>query len=109
MPLNLNFILSTPRNSGAYGGISYLILNTFHVILLTAIISISIGIGTGIMLAEYTSNKIFYKTISMSVDILSSIPAIIFGLFGLMFFVPILNGNTFWRHNKFFNDTTNDY
>ncbi len=89
MPLNLNFILSTPRNSGAYGGISYLILNTFYVILLTAIISISIGIGTGIMLAEYTSNKIFYKTISMSVDILSSIPAIIFGLFGLMLFVPI--------------------
>ncbi|AGT27212.1 phosphate ABC transporter permease PstA [Borrelia miyamotoi] len=90
MPLNLNFILSTPRNSGKYGGISYLILNTFYVILLTAIISISIGIGTGIMLAEYTSNKVLYKTVSMSVDILSSIPAIIFGLFGLIFFVPIL-------------------
>ena len=89
MPLNLNFILSTPRNSGKYGGISYLILNTFNVILLTAIISISIGIGTGIMLAEYTSNKVLYKTISMSIDILSSIPAIIFGLFGLIFFVPI--------------------
>ncbi|AHH06284.1 Phosphate transport system permease protein pstA [Borrelia crocidurae DOU] len=89
MPLNLNFILSTPRNSGKYGGISYLILNTFYVILLTAIISILIGIGTGIMLAEYTSNKVFYKTVSMSVDILSSIPAIIFGLFGLIFFVPI--------------------
>ncbi|WP_281861717.1 phosphate ABC transporter permease PstA [Candidatus Borrelia fainii] len=89
MPLNLNFILSTPRNSGKYGGISYLIFNTFYVILLTAIISISIGIGTGIMLAEYTANKILYKTVSMSVDILSSIPAIIFGLFGLIFFVPI--------------------
>ncbi|AHH10377.1 phosphate ABC transporter permease PstA [Borrelia coriaceae] len=89
IPLNLNFISSTPRNSGKYGGISYLIFNTFYVILLTAIISISIGIGTGIMLAEYTSNKIFYKTVSMSVDILSSIPAIIFGLFGLIFFVPI--------------------
>ncbi len=88
-PLNLNFILSIPRDSGAYGGISYLILNTFYVILLTTAISICIGIGTGIMLAEYTSNKIFYKILSMSVDILSSIPAIIFGLFGLIFFVPI--------------------
>ncbi|WKC57793.1 phosphate ABC transporter permease PstA [Borrelia sp. P9F1] len=95
MPLNLNFILSTPRNSGAYGGISYLILNTFYVILLTATISISIGIGTGILLAEYTSNKVFYKTTSMSVDILSSIPAIIFGLFGLMFFVPIFGMGVF--------------
>ncbi|WP_407918943.1 phosphate ABC transporter permease PstA [Borrelia anserina] len=89
MPLNLNFILSTPRNSGRYGGISYLILNTFYVILLTAIISISIGIATGIMLAEYASNKVLYKTVSMNVDILSSIPAIIFGIFGLIFFVPI--------------------
>ncbi|WPM06083.1 phosphate ABC transporter permease PstA [Borreliella sinica] len=88
-PLNLNFILSVPRDSGAYGGISYLILNTFYVILLTIVISICIGIGTGIMLAEYTSNKVFYKILSMSVDILSSIPAIIFGLFGLIFFVPI--------------------
>ncbi|WKC80547.1 phosphate ABC transporter permease PstA [Borreliella tanukii] len=88
-PLNLNFILSIPRDSGAYGGISYLILNTFYVILLTTAISICIGIGTGIMLAEYTSNKIFYKILSMSIDILSSIPAIIFGLFGLIFFVPI--------------------
>lgn len=88
-PLNLNFILSIPRDSGAYGGISYLILNTFYVILLTTAISICIGIGTGIMLAEYTSSKIFYKILSMSVDILSSIPAIIFGLFGLIFFVPI--------------------
>ncbi|QMU99020.1 phosphate ABC transporter permease PstA [Borrelia sp. A-FGy1] len=95
MPLNLNFILSTPRNSGAYGGISYLIINTFYVILLTAVISIFIGIGTGIMLAEYTSSKIFYKTISMSVEILSSIPAIIFGLFGLIFFVPILGMGIF--------------
>ncbi|WKC86663.1 phosphate ABC transporter permease PstA [Borreliella lanei] len=88
-PLNLNFILSIPRDSGAYGGISYLILNTFYVILLTTAISIYIGIGTGVMLAEYTSSKIFYKILSMSVDILSSIPAIIFGLFGLIFFVPI--------------------
>ncbi|AJA90048.1 phosphate ABC transporter permease [Borreliella chilensis] len=88
-PLNSNFILSIPRDSGAYGGISYLILNTFYVILLTTAISICIGIGTGIMLSEYTSNKIFYKILSMSIDILSSIPAIIFGLFGLIFFVPI--------------------
>ncbi len=63
------------------------IINTFYIVLLSVIISAPIGIGAAIYLNEYAKEGKILKLIIYSTQSLAGIPSIVFGLFGMMFFV----------------------
>ena len=50
-----------------------------------------IGIFTAIYLSQYAKNKILIKSVRFATEILSSIPSIVYGLFGYLFFVDALH------------------
>ena len=70
------------------------IINTIVVTLITLLIAVPFGIGAAIYLAEYAKrgNKLV-KLIRTMAETLSGIPSIVYGLFGMLFFVTTLQ----WR------------
>lgn len=62
------------------------IINTLYIIVLTLLIACPVGIGGAIYLNEYAKNKKFVDIISFTTEILSGIPSIVYGLFGMLFF-----------------------
>ncbi len=85
--LNWGFLTGLPNDLDAGGGIGPLLFNSFYVLLLSLIISIPLGVGAGICLAEYAPDNRLTRLIKMSVEALASVPSIVFGLFGMAIFV----------------------
>ena len=80
-------LLSTVQSSlkGTFGILGN-IINTIYIIVITLIIAAPIGIGSAIYLNEYAKPGKLVRTIEFTTEILSGIPSIIFGLFGMVFF-----------------------
>ena len=72
-------------------GIAGNIVNTLLIILVTILIATPIGVGAAIYLNEYAKPGKLVSMIEFTTEVLSGIPSIIFGLFGMMFFVETLN------------------
>jgi len=89
--VNLQFLTDIPRSMGREGGIASSIAGTFMVTALAIAIVIPFGIGTAFYLAEYTKETIVTRIIRFSAESLAGIPSIVYGLFGFIFFVIILN------------------
>jgi len=87
--LTLDFLLKPPSRSGQWGGISYIIINTFFLILFTLVFSTPIGIAAAVYLVEYAKQGRFVNILRMGTETLAAIPSIVFGLFGYIFFVQI--------------------
>lgn len=62
------------------------IVNTLYIIVMTLVIAAPVGIGSAIYLNEYAKPGKMVRTIEFTTEILSGIPSIIFGLFGMVFF-----------------------
>lgn len=88
--VDLEFLLSNPIDSGESGGIFPMILSTVYLLLITASISIPIGVASAIYICEYATNKNLIGSIGFISQVLSGIPSIVFGLFGLAFLVFFL-------------------
>lgn len=70
-------------------------ISTLYVILISLAVSLPIGIGAAIFLAEYSkANGKIVRVIRTFIDTLAGIPSIIFGLFGALFFCGILGGRS---------------
>lgn len=80
-------LLSTVQSSlkGTFGILGN-IINTIYITVITLIIAAPIGIGSAIYLNEYAKPGKLVRTIEFTTEILSGIPSIIFGLFGMVFF-----------------------
>lgn len=80
-------LLSTVQSSlkGTFGILGN-IINMIYIIVITLIIAAPIGIGSAIYLNEYAKPGKLVRTIEFTTEILSGIPSIIFGLFGMVFF-----------------------
>ncbi len=68
-------------------GIKPMIINTIYTVVLTLLFCIPLGIGSAIYLAEYAKQGKIVSAIRFAVEILAGIPSIVYGLFGLNFFV----------------------
>lgn len=89
--LDLHFIIEPPARSGQWGGISYIIINTFFLVLFTLLFSTPIGVLAAVYLVEYAKQGRLVRFLRMGTETLAGIPSIVFGLFGSIFFVNILN------------------
>jgi phosphate transport system permease protein len=88
--LSLKFILSSPRGVEARGGIFPTIMATFYLTILAGTIVTPIAVGGAIYLTEYAKPGRLVRLIRFGADSLASVPSIVFGLFGLAFFVYAL-------------------
>lgn len=94
--VNFNFLFTQSNNFGSEGGIFYQILGTLLLILFAAIISFPIALGAAIFQSEYLKNRLLKKIVETLIYGLNGIPSIIFGIFGLIFFVNVLNTGISW-------------
>ncbi len=83
---NFSYLMNTTSIINDTVGILPNIINTLYIIVLTLLIACPIGIGGAIYLNEYAKNKKFVDVISFTTEVLSGIPSIIYGLFGMLFF-----------------------
>ena len=67
-------------------GIAGNLLNTLYIVIITLLIATPVGVGSAIYLNEYAKPGKIVSTIEFTTEILSGIPSIIFGLFGMVFF-----------------------
>jgi phosphate transport system permease protein len=88
--VSMNFLFSNPEDMGRAGGIFPTIVGAFLLPFLAIIIATPLGVGTAIYLTEYTRESRITRVIRFGADCLAGIPSIIFGLFGFIFFVTIL-------------------
>ncbi|MCD7034477.1 phosphate ABC transporter permease PstA [Metabacillus sp. GX 13764] len=84
-----DFFWKLPDDIEVGGGIGPYLFNSFYVLIISLIISIPIGIGSGIYLSEYAPQNKMTEFIRTCVESLASVPSIVFGLFGYMIFVDI--------------------
>jgi len=87
--LNIDFLTSPPKFMEAGGGIGPQLFNSLELLIITLIISIPIGLGAGIYMAEYAKPGLLTEIIRLSIETLSSMPSIVVGLFGLLVFVTM--------------------
>lgn len=84
--ITLEFLAKVPEEIDAGGGIGPVLFNSFYILILSLIISVPIGVGAGIYMAEYAPANRFTEGLRMCVESLSSVPSIVFGLLGLAIF-----------------------
>jgi phosphate transport system permease protein len=89
--ISWEFLTSPPSEGMTSGGIFPAIVGTFFLVILMSIIGVPIGTITAIYLSEYvTQDSFIVKAIRFAVNTLAGIPSIVFGLFGLGFFVQFV-------------------
>jgi phosphate transport system permease protein len=89
--ISWEFLSTGPREGMTEGGIYPAIIGTFLLVVIMSIAGVPIGTITAIYLSEYASRKsIFARTIRFAVNTLAGVPAIVFGLFGLGFFIQFV-------------------
>ncbi|WEU40334.1 MAG: phosphate ABC transporter permease PstA [Candidatus Odinarchaeum yellowstonii] len=79
----------TPGSYESYG-IGPAILGSIYVMVFTMIFSFPIGVLAAIYLVEYAKDNAFTRMIRMAINTLASLPSIIYGVFGFVFFLIVL-------------------
>jgi len=89
--LTWEFITQKPSGGMKEGGISTVIIGTLYLIVGTLIFSLPIGIFSAVYLNEYARKNRLTRIIRLSIVNMAGVPSVVFGLFGLGFFVIFLN------------------
>jgi phosphate transport system permease protein len=88
--LSWEFLTEPPRRSMTAGGIWPCIVGTALLALGSMLISFPFGVGCAIYLHEYGKQSPFTRMVRLGVSNLAGVPSVVFGLFGLAFFVTFL-------------------
>ena len=87
------FSTGNPKEGMTAGGIFPAIIGTFFLVVIMSLAGVPVGTITAIYLSEYASQKsILARMIRFAVNTLAGVPAIVFGLFGLGFFIQFVGG-----------------
>jgi phosphate transport system permease protein len=97
--LTLTFLTQAPKDGMTAGGIFPAIFGTVALVLLMTVAALPAGVATAIYLHEYARpGALGTRIVRVAVNNLAGVPSIVFGLFGLGFFVQFLGGGI----DKFF-------
>ncbi len=89
--ISWTFLTAPPQNAGREGGIGPILVSTALILGVCLGVSVPIGVGTAILLAEFTTDaNLFGRLTRRSLDVLSGVPSIVLGLFGNAFFCKTL-------------------
>ncbi|MCY1272757.1 phosphate ABC transporter, permease protein PstA [compost metagenome] len=87
------FLSDDPREANTEGGIFPAIFGTVMMTLVMAIIVTPFGVIAAVYLREYARQGTLTRIIRIAVNNLAGVPAIVYGVFGLGFFVYVLGGS----------------
>ncbi len=87
--ISLDFLTNPSSNVRAGGGIRDQLFNSFYILFITMIITVPLGVGGGIYMAEYAKPGKVTNTIRTCIEVLASLPSIVIGMFGLLMFVNL--------------------
>ncbi len=88
--ISWSFLTEPPKNMMTEGGIFPCIIGTAILSLGSLIIAFPLGVASAIYLHEYAGNTRFADIVRLGVNNLAGVPSVVFGLFGLSFFVTFL-------------------
>lgn len=86
------FLTEEPREANMEGGIFPAIFGTAAMTLLLSIIVTPFGVLAAIYLREYATQGPFVRAVRIAINNLAGVPSIVFGVFGLGFFVYMVGG-----------------
>ena len=87
------FIVAEPRESNTEGGVFPAIFGTVMMVLLMSIAVVPLGVLAAVYMHEYAREGLLLRTLRISVHNLAGVPSIVFGVFGLGFFVYLVGGS----------------
>ncbi len=87
-----DFLLENPREANTEGGIFPAIFGTFAMTLIMSVAVMPFGVVAAIYLREYAKQGLLVRSVRISVNNLAGVPSIVFGVFGLGFFVYLVGG-----------------
>jgi phosphate transport system permease protein len=84
--ISWHFLTAPAQSFEKGGGIGVQLFNSFYLLILSMVISTPISIWAGIYLSEYAKPNRLTNIIRTSIEILSSLPSVVVGLFGFLVF-----------------------
>lgn len=87
------FVSDEPREANTEGGILPAIFGTVMMVIIMSIFVTPFGVVAAVYLKEYARQGPLTRTIRVAVNNLAGVPSIVYGVFGLGFFVYFLGGN----------------
>ncbi|HCM48310.1 MAG TPA: phosphate ABC transporter, permease protein PstA, partial [Colwellia sp.] len=88
-----SFLIEDPREANTEGGVFPAIFGTVLMVLLMTVIVSPFGVIAAIYLHEYAGKNAFTKLLRIAVINLAGVPSIVYGVFGLGFFVYMVGGS----------------
>jgi len=89
----VEFLTDDPREANTEGGIFPAIFGTVLMVMMMSVIVTPFGVIAAVYLREYAKQGFITRVIRIAVNNLAGVPSIVYGVFGLGFFVYILGGN----------------
>ncbi len=86
------FVADDPRESNTEGGIFPAIFGTVMMVLVMSVLVVPLGVITALYLREYARQGWLVRAVRVAVNNLAGVPSIVFGVFGLGFFVYGVGG-----------------
>jgi phosphate transport system permease protein len=86
-------LLDDPRESNTEGGLFPAIFGTVMMVLLMSVFSLPFGVVAAIYLREYAKDGLMTRLVRIAVNNLAGVPSIVYGVFGLGFFVYGIGGS----------------
>ncbi|MDR7418371.1 MAG: phosphate ABC transporter permease PstA [Armatimonadota bacterium] len=87
------FVAGEPRESNTEGGVAPAIFGTVLMVFIMSVIVTPFGVLAAFYLREYAQQGPFVSAVRIAVNNLAGVPSIVFGVFGLGFFVYIVGGS----------------
>ena len=87
------FISAEPREANTEGGVFPAIFGTVLLVIIMSVFVTPFGVVAAVYLHEYAHQGLLTRTIRIAVNNLAGVPSIVYGVFGLGFFVYFLGGN----------------
>ncbi len=87
------FITDDPRESNTEGGIFPAIFGTVMMVIIMSLVAVPFGVLAALYLREYAKQGLMVRIVRIAVNNLAGVPSIVFGVFGLGFFVYFVGGS----------------
>jgi len=89
----VEFVTGEPRESNTEGGIFPAIFGTVMMVLIMSVFVAPFGVIAAVYLREYAREGLLVRVVRIAVNNLAGVPSIVFGVFGLGFFVYFVGGS----------------
>jgi phosphate transport system permease protein len=87
-----HFVADDPRESNTEGGVFPAIFGTVMMVFIMSILVTPLGVLAAFYLREYAKQGTFVSTVRIAVNNLAGVPSIVFGVFGVGFFIYFVGG-----------------